>query len=166
MVISSSFLDYPSPSGIAVVVYFPGCDFKCPECQNEELQEFTYLPVFEALLHDIEDHAKRSNTKKIVFSGGDPLSKSNQTFACKLAEVLKERKYEICIYTGNTKEELGSIRYKLKFDYIKCGRYENNHAQKSEKLDYAMTLASTNQKMYDNSWSCISESGIVVFDRE
>ena len=37
--ITSSWMDYPDSNSLAVEVFFSGCKFNCPSCQNKELQD-------------------------------------------------------------------------------------------------------------------------------
>ena len=108
----TTFLDYPSPDDMAVIVFLSGCSHYCLGCQNPELQklheEWTYEEEQNIIL-EIQNRCLRNETNKIVLSGGDPLNPCNRNLTIHICELLgknTEYKYDICIYTGYNVEEV------------------------------------------------------------
>ena len=99
-IISDSIVDGP---GIRTTIFCQGCPHHCPGCHNPETWDFgcgTDVPV-----EDLVD-VVRSNPlcRGVTFSGGEPFAQA-AGFA-KLAQLLKERGYEVASYSGYTFEEL------------------------------------------------------------
>ena len=164
--IASSWLDYPSKENQCITIYFLGCDFRCPNCHNSSLQsifdaEFIEETV-ESLFEQVEFRAKRSLTRKIVLMGGDPLSSYNIDFVKEFLVKLKENDYEICVYTGN---DVDFVKFEgiTSFTYLKCGQYDKNASQSSQKTDEFFVLGSKNQEIYDSNFNLLSKDGIMYF---
>ncbi|GHS93412.1 anaerobic ribonucleoside-triphosphate reductase activating protein [Alphaproteobacteria bacterium] len=66
-------LDFPTVSA-ACVVFCQGCPWRCPYCQNRDLQAFHGQTVFswENILQQIKE--RRCFLEGVVFSGGEPLA--------------------------------------------------------------------------------------------
>ena len=77
-------------------------------------------------------------------------------------------KYDICIYTGNSIEEVKKHKVK-NFSYIKCGTYSEDKKQISGNTttdkDYIFTLASSNQNFYDSNYKLLSKNGVLTTKR-
>lgn len=99
-IVQDSIVDGP---GIRTTIFCQGCPHHCPGCHNPETWDFgcgTDVPV-----EDLVD-VVRSNPlcRGVTFSGGEPFAQA-AGFA-KLAQLLKERGYEVASYSGYTFEEL------------------------------------------------------------
>lgn len=99
-IVQDSIVDGP---GIRTAIFCQGCPHHCPGCHNPETWDFgcgTDVPV-----EDLVD-VVRSNPlcRGVTFSGGEPFAQA-AGFA-KLAQLLKERGYEVASYSGYTFEEL------------------------------------------------------------
>ena len=99
-IVSDSIVDGP---GIRTTIFCQGCPHHCPGCHNPETWDFgcgTQVPV-----EDLVD-VVRSNPlcRGVTFSGGEPFAQA-KGFA-KLAQLLKEKGYEVASYSGYTFEEL------------------------------------------------------------
>ena len=99
-IVGDSIVDGP---GIRTTIFCQGCPHHCPGCHNPETWDFgcgTDVPV-----EDLVD-VVRSNPlcRGVTFSGGEPFAQA-AGFA-KLAQLLKERGYEVASYSGYTFEEL------------------------------------------------------------
>lgn len=162
-----TFIDYPDPSDWAVIFYVSGCCHNCIGCQNKELQDPNIggneIKDINSLYKLIKDASIHYKTKKIVFSGGDPLYETNRDL---IREFLKKygNEFEICIYTGypiNFVKEQNISGFK----FIKCGRYIYTDSQyrKPGITDDKFTLASSNQDFYDENYNKISINGILKF---
>ena len=99
-IVSDSIVDGP---GIRTTIFSQGCPHHCPGCHNPETWDFgcgTEIPV-EAILDIVKSNPL---CRGVTFSGGEPFAQAAD-FA-KLAELLKERGYEVASYSGYTFEEL------------------------------------------------------------
>jgi len=161
--IGSTLLDYPSNMDFAVIVYYAGCDLRCPGCHNPGSRihgEPNY--TVESLIKAIREKAKQNRTNKLVLSGGDPLSIQNFSRTQAVLDVLKDE-FDIIIYTGQTYAEVqrkGNIKGHT---YLKCGPYLEEQSVTPEKVSGYFQLASTNQTFHDSSGNCISENGRMYF---
>ena len=129
----TSFIDYPSINKSAIVYYVYGCDFKCPGCQNVELQDKSNydeskVKVFDTPENFLEfivknDIKSNRNNGLIVFQGGDPLNRRNREFILNTIRLSVERKtgLKFCIYTGFPIEGVAEI-----FNPINFGISRNN----------------------------------------
>ena len=68
----TSFIDYPEH--ICTVIFFPGCNLRCPWCHNRELvlgekTNTVYISLEEALAHIIK---RQKILDGVVLSGGEP----------------------------------------------------------------------------------------------
>jgi anaerobic ribonucleoside-triphosphate reductase activating protein len=143
-----------------------GCGHYCLGCSNLQLIEPTKdsikLTVDDFILQ-LKDYSTRLRTNNISFLGGDPLYKDNLDFMNALIKEIKEQ-YNICIYTGY------NINYVINFveggfKFVKCGKYDIDLKQVSEKKDTYIKLASTNQNFYDANYKQISDKGVLYFER-
>ena len=171
--IKETFLDYPDDESLAVIVFFRGCRWNCPNCQNKALQNYEGegISITEAY-NLITSKCKRAGTNKIVFSGGDPFYKPTEIIA--LINILED--YDICVYTGYTIEEIERIykEYERKNRvrvnkplWFKCGTYnEEKRDKRSGKSEKSFILATTNQAFYrwdKDHYSQISKGNILEF---
>jgi len=68
-IIPSSSIDYPDK--ISIVVFTPGCNFKCPFCQNYELVNYkTEISSEDQILSILKSRSKL--IEGLVISGGEP----------------------------------------------------------------------------------------------
>jgi len=163
LVLEETWLDYPSPDGNAVIIYMTGCEHHCPNCHSPLLQEVRpYDEDKETMLARIKNYAKRSDTNKLVFLGGDPLYKvNNLDLTTFLVNNLKDE-FDICIFTGYDIEYIMQLNLKG-VKYWKCGTYDQTKARQSKKTDTEYVLASPNQDFYDGEYNKLSENGILKF---
>ena len=99
-IVSDSIVDGP---GIRTTVFSQGCPHHCKGCHNPETWAFgcgTQVPV-EAIVDIVKSNPL---CRGVTFSGGEPFSQA-AGFA-KLAQLLKEKGYEVASYSGFTFEEL------------------------------------------------------------
>ena len=165
----TSFLDYADTENLAVLVYFMGCDNNCDECHNVQFKDFNYKQnTLEMNLTDLIDKLNlscmKNYTTKVVLTGGDPLANKNLSFTKALLGDTCNN-FDFMIYTG-TDVEWSKSKEIVGFEFLKCGKYISLKSQKSEKTDEYIKFASTNQKLYDKNYRCISIDGIYHFNRE
>lgn len=164
--LSVTFIDYPDPEDIAVIVYFMGCEQNCKNCHNPQFRDpynkiNTIDITSDKLIREIEVFCKRNQTNKIVFSGGDPLHPNNiKNVKFLLEELCKE--YNIAIYTSYDKDYI--VKNDVSgFTFIKSGIFIQEQYQIPEKTDNFIKFASKNQKLYNSKLELISDNGIYFF---
>ena len=99
-IVSDSIVDGP---GIRTTIFSQGCPHHCPGCHNPETWAFgcgTAIPV-EAVVEIVRENPL---CRGVTFSGGEPFAQA-EAFA-RLAQLLKEKGYEVASYSGYTFEEL------------------------------------------------------------
>lgn len=127
--------------GLRTVVWFSGCSHRCPECHNERLQDFNY--GYSMTVQEVADILLDS--KKITFSGGDPLFQIKA-----LDELIGELDLEtdIWIYTGFEIDEVKKMvsdmpNIRTSEFTIKCGKFNKDLRDSSCKF-----RGSSNQRIY------------------
>lgn len=142
-IVNDSIVDGP---GIRITIFCQGCPHHCYGCQNPETWNNTDGTLVDEreIVQIIE---KNPLAKGVTFSGGEPFAQS-ESFGV-LAELLKEKGYEVASYSGYTFEELvnGTEEQKWllkKIDVLIDGRYEED--KKSLNIIYR---GSTNQRIID-----------------
>lgn len=142
-IVNDSIVDGP---GIRVTIFGQGCPHHCHGCQNPE----TWNDAGGTLLEEqeiVQIIEKNPLAKGVTFSGGEPFAQA-ESFGF-LAQLLKDKGYEVASYSGYTFEELlnGTKEQKAllrKIDVLIDGRYEED--KRSLNLIYR---GSTNQRIID-----------------
>ena len=99
-IVNDSIVDGP---GIRMTVFAQGCPHHCQGCHNPETWQFGCgTPMEEERIADIV--ATNPLCRGVTFSGGEPFAQA-EGFT-RLAQLLKERGYEVASYSGYTFEEL------------------------------------------------------------
>ena len=139
-VIHDSVTDGP---GLRAAVFFQGCPHRCGGCHNPELldPEGGTDWAAETLLAEI---TRNPLTTGVTFSGGEPMEQAEGLIPA--AKALKERGYNLWIYTGYLWEELDGAKCELAglADVVKDGPYDA--ARRSLTLPWR---GSTNQRLID-----------------
>jgi len=163
-----SFLDYPENSHSGSL-YIMGCDNFCLGCHNPEFSDHDYsIGTSKLDLHTlvckIVSGLRELNTKNLVLLGGDPLCFHNIQEVKSLILLLKDYDIDICIYTG---KDISFVKDNdvIGFKYLKCGEYDKNLSQMSNKTDDFFALSSKNQKLYDKYRNLISTEGYYYYNR-
>lgn len=87
--------------GLRTSIYLAGCDHHCPGCHNPQSWDFnggTDLSV-DRIMEEVE-----ANGFNVTLTGGDPIYHAKELLP--LAIVLRERGYDIWLYTGFLMEQL------------------------------------------------------------
>lgn len=163
-----SFLDYPDPSFMCLNIFFSGCDFRCKNCSNPELQlpsekfrEYTLAECVENILAMVV----KAKSDNICLIGGDPLSNYNREFVKELLnELATYEDFNVCIYTGYDVEDVKRMNL-TNFTYLKCGKYEHDLRITSGKTSEHMQFASTNQELYTSKFEKLSNNGLYTFEK-
>lgn len=161
--IGSTWIDYPSPDGIATIVYFTGCEHYCEGCQNIELINTNFKKGTKFSISNLMDvlniNVIKNRSLKIVLSGGDPLHPKNIEFA---KQLLENKVYDFCIYTGYNIEYVKHNDI-TNFKYIIVNKFDKTKQVPSQKTDEFFQLASTNQEIYNKDFELISKEGKLIF---
>lgn len=161
-----TFLDYPDPDSVAVLVYFIGCEHKCIDCHNESFKvvnhgnENIVFYDLDTFVRDIKKECRRSLTNKVVLSGGDCLAPANIEFT----KAFLKYRHDLCItiYTGYPIEYV--IENNVKgFSFIKTDTFNKDLLQDSTKTDFYIQLSSKNQNIYDSYFKLLSKNGRYTF---
>jgi anaerobic ribonucleoside-triphosphate reductase activating protein len=98
--------------GLRSVLFVSGCNRRCPECQNEAMQDFSYGDTVD--ISEVIDRIKSNIPliKGVTFSGGDPFEQAKTLV--EVAKAIRKLNLNIWCYTGYTYEELvnGNDEYK------------------------------------------------------
>lgn len=155
-ILHDSIVDGP---GLRTVIFFAGCKHMCKGCHNpESWNEFCgYEYSGEEVIKEIKSNKL---TRGVTFSGGDPFFQTKEI--SKLAEKLKEDKYNIWIYSGFTFEEIikdEEMKSLLSLcDVLVDGRFEE------ELKDLTIQFrGSTNQRIIDIQKS-LNEGKVVLYN--
>ena len=125
--------------GIRSVLFLQGCSKGCPDCHNAAISrkgEGILVPV-EGLADMVTEQCKN---RKLTISGGEPLEQFPALLA--LLRELKNRKFDLCLYTGWNLEQVPSEVLAL-LDHVKVGDFRRDLSH--EPLRF---VGSSNQQMY------------------
>ena len=83
--------------GIRSVLFLQGCHRNCPGCHNSKYNHpgGGTLCELDCIIAFLLEHCKN---RKLTISGGDPLEQ--YSVVLKLTTELKNRGFDICLYTG------------------------------------------------------------------
>ena len=161
----TTYLDYPSADGIAVVVIMSGCEHHCLGCQNPQLQklhEKFKSEQIQSIIEEIQILCLRNETDKIVLSGGDPLHPCNRDLSASICHILGST-HNICIYTGYRPTEVKTMNIHG-FKYIKCGKFDVENQQESDKTDEYIQFVNKSQNLFNSELKQVSENGRFYFN--
>lgn len=130
----------------ALEIYFSGCNQYCKGCHNPELRDFNlgnhYLDCIKQIQNKIQEFDVL--IKNIWILGGEPLDNDNGDILYFLNKMPKDKK--TWLFTSYDFEKVPD-KFKEVFDYIKCGKYEEN-LRVPENLWHGVNLISSNQKIF------------------
>jgi anaerobic ribonucleoside-triphosphate reductase activating protein len=167
--VTPTWLDYPDDESYAILIYVMGCEHNCDGCHNPQFRDHLYeedskTVTPEQLLEIVKRYSEIYQSNKIIFSGGDPISKRNFKEVQESLILLKNAGFDNVVYTGYDIDHV--IKTELTaFDYIKCGTYEKDLAQIPEKTNEYMSLASINQEIYDARFQLLTKDGKLYFNK-
>ena len=142
-IVNDSIVDGP---GIRMTVFAQGCPHHCHGCHNPETWQFGCgTPMEEERIADIV--GTNPLCRGVTFSGGEPFAQADDF--TRLAQLLKQRGYEVASYSGYTFEELtkgteAQQELLKSIDVLIDGRFEL--AQRSLEIPFR---GSKNQRIID-----------------
>ena len=123
--------------GMALEIFFQGCNKRCPKCHNPELQDFDGGSEMDT--KDIIAKMYFSVYESLVLCGGEPLDQPYATL--ELLETMEQFEVPTILYTGYEWEEIDDKTKELATVII-CGPYE------AKRKRAGTFTASYNQKIY------------------
>ena len=133
--------------GLRCVIWFAGCNHRCPGCHNPETWSFTggHKMDFKDMV-TITDQLQRQEISGITLSGGDPLYQADD-----LALFLKQIKQQfpdkdVWCYTGFKYEDISQLECLQYIDVLIDGPYEQELNPGPGKV---LWRGSTNQRIID-----------------
>ena len=142
-----------------------GCPHHCPGCQNPLLQqghELFDMDLQAKIVDHIKEQCTRNETNKIVLSGGDCLDPCNRDLTVYICSELGST-HDICIYTGYSYEEVKEMQIKG-YKYVKCGKFDKDNTQVSEKTDNYIQFVNKTQNLFDEADNQLSVDGRFYFN--
>ena len=134
-------MDISNGVGIRSSLWVSGCQFHCPECFNQDQQDYGYgKPYTEATMGKILQEVAKPYNSGLSILGGDPMWQNMDGMADleRLCSAVHELGKTVWLWTGFTWEELTQLgqradatqlmRYDLltHVDVLVDGRYEAN----------------------------------------
>ena len=154
--------DVANGPGIRTTIFVTGCTHKCPNCFNEEYQDFNFGDSWTRKETDevIED-LKLDEVKGLTVLGGEPFQNEVDLLQV-LRDIKKEVQKDIWIFSGYTYEEILKDQDKKKLleecDVLVDGRFVE--ALKDLNLRFR---GSSNQRIIDIKKS-LEANEVVLFD--
>lgn len=100
--------DIANGPGIRTSLFVSGCCFRCPDCQNQEAQDFNYGQLW--TLQDEErwlTHIKTAPIDGVTILGGEPFAQlKDDSLLHLLRRIKQETTQPLWIYSGFTYEQL------------------------------------------------------------
>lgn len=148
--IDSSCDDGP---GVRSVLFLQGCRKNCKGCHNHQIQEHgkgTMMNI-DKLIDFID---RKCCNKRITISGGEPLEQLDSLLV--LVDKLKNKGYEVCVYTGWELNFVPEILLKM-IDFIKTGGFVSD--LRNANIQY---VGSSNQHMFSVKNGSVAELDLAV----
>lgn len=154
--------DVANGPGIRTTIFVTGCTHKCPNCFNEEYQDFNFGdPWTRKETDEVIEDLKLDEVKGLTVLGGEPFQNEVDLLQV-LRDIKKEVQKEIWIFSGYTYEEILKDQDKKKLleecDVLVDGRFVE--ALKDLSLRFR---GSSNQRIIDIKKS-LEANEVVLFD--
>ena len=133
--------------GLRCVIWFAGCNHRCPGCHNPETWSFTSGHKIDFKdMATITDQLQRQEISGVTLSGGDPLYQEDD-----LALFLKQIKQQfpdkdVWCYTGFKYEDVSHMECLNYIDVLIDGPYEQ---ELNPGVGKVLWRGSTNQRIID-----------------
>ncbi|WP_454207283.1 anaerobic ribonucleoside-triphosphate reductase activating protein [Peptoniphilus sp. Marseille-Q6390] len=154
--------DVANGPGIRTTIFVTGCTHKCPNCFNEEYQDFNFgNPWTRKETDEVIEDLKLDEVKGLTVLGGEPFQNEVDLLQV-LRDIKKEVQKEIWIFSGYTYEEILKDQDKKKLleecDVLVDGRFVE--ALKDLSLRFR---GSSNQRII-NIKKSLEANEVVLFD--
>ena len=154
--------DVANGPGIRTTIFVTGCTHKCPNCFNEEYQDFNFgNPWTRKETDEVIEDLKLDEVKGLTVLGGEPFQNEVDLLQG-LRDIKKEVQKGIWIFSGYTYEEILKDQDKKKLleecDVLVDGRFVE--ALKDLSLRFR---GSSNQRIIDIKKS-LEANKVVLFD--
>lgn len=154
--------DVANGPGIRTTIFVTGCTHKCPNCFNEEYQDFNFgNPWTRKETDEVIEDLKLDEVKGLTILGGEPFQNEVDLLQV-IRDIKKEVQKEIWIFSGYTYEEILKDQDKKKLleecDVLVDGRFVE--ALKDLSLRFR---GSSNQRIIDVKKS-LEANEVVLFD--
>lgn len=154
--------DVANGPGIRTTIFVTGCTHKCPNCFNEEYQDFNFgNPWTRKETDEVIEDLKLDEVKGLTVLGGEPFQNEVDLLQV-LRDIKKEVQKDIWIFSGYTYEEILKDQDKKKLleecDVLVDGRFVE--ALKDLSLRFR---GSSNQRIIDIKKS-LEVNKVVLFD--
>ena len=154
--------DVANGPGIRTTIFVTGCTHKCPNCFNEEYQDFNFgNPWTHKETDEVIEDLKLDEVKGLTVLGGEPFQNEVDLLQV-LRDIKKEVQKEIWIFSGYTYEEILKDKDKKKLleecHVLVDGRFVE--ALKDLSLRFR---GSSNQRIIDVKKS-LEANEVVLFD--
>lgn len=154
--------DVANGPGIRTTIFVTGCTHKCPNCFNEEYQDFNFgNPWTRKETDEVIEDLKLDEVKGLTVLGGEPFQNEVDLLQV-IRDIKKEVQKEIWIFSGYTYEEILKDQDKKKLleecDVLVDGRFVE--AIKDLSLRFR---GSSNQRIIDIKKS-LEANEVVLFD--
>ena len=154
--------DVANGPGIRTTIFVTGCTHKCPNCCNEEYQDFNFgNPWTRKETDEVIEDLKLDEVKGLTVLGGEPFQNEVDLLQV-LRDIKKEVQKDIWIFSGYTYEEILKDQDKKKLleecDVLVDGRFVE--ALKDLSLRFR---GSSNQRIIDIKKS-LEANEVVLFD--
>lgn len=154
--------DVANGPGIRTTIFVTGCTHKCPNCFNEEYQDFNFgNPWTRKETDEVIEDLKLDEVKGLTVLGGEPFQNEVDLLQI-LRDIKKEVQKDIWIFSGYTYEEILKDQDKKKLleecDVLVDGRFVE--ALKDLSLRFR---GSSNQRIIDIKKS-LEANEVVLFD--
>lgn len=165
--ISLGFIDYPDPKDHSINLFIYGCSNYCKGCSNPDLisPKGGVSTSSGAAFRKILELSISFRTHCVCLLGGDPLFSKNIKFTRELLLLLQNNGFDVCLFTGYSITTVKRLKISG-FRFVKTGKFRNDLRCKSEKTDDYIQLASSNQKLYDENLSLLSQKGRYYFNNK
>lgn len=154
--------DVANGPGIRTTIFVTGCTHKCPNCFNEEYQDFNFgNPWTRKETDEVIEDLKLDEVKGLTVLGGEPFQNEVDLLQV-IRDIKKEVQKDIWIFSGYTYEEILKDQDKKKLleecDVLVDGRFVE--ALKDLSLRFR---GSSNQRIIDIKKS-LEANEVVLFD--
>ena len=154
--------DVANGPGIRTTIFVTGCTHKCPNCFNEEYQDFNFgNPWTRKETDEVIEDLKLDEVKGLTVLGGEPFQNEVDLLQV-IRDIKKEVQKDIWIFSGYTYEEILKDQDKKKLleecDVLVDGRFVE--ALKDLSLRFR---GSSNQRIIDVKKS-LEANEVVLFD--